>query len=221
MEEHEHERYQPDPTPVTAARILREVSSLESLLDEKIANVRAQVDALTKAQDVFRADITRVPTAVDKAVSGLKELHEAMFSERLKALNEKTEERFQTMQEKFESISIQFALRDDRVKQAALDTKNELASALVAQDRLGSKQNESTLEATRKSEENFGKQIEQQRQLLEVRTSALDGKIEALKDMVLRGEGKDTGRSVSQGTAFAIIGALLGIASLIIVLLKL
>ena len=216
----EHEPYQADPTPLTAARILREISSLAALMDEKIANVREQLAALIKAQDVFRADITRVPTAVDKAVGGLKELHEGMFSERITALSVKMEERFRTVQEKFESINIQFALRDDRVKQAALDTKSELASALVAQDRLGSKQNESTLEATRKSEENFGKQIEQQRLLLEARTGALDGKIEALKDMVLRGEGKDTGKGLAQGTAFAIIGAALGIGGLLLALMK-
>lgn len=200
---------QPDPTPVTSARILREVSSLEALMDEKIANVREQIKSLGAAQALFHEDLTRVPTAVDKAVAGLKEL-----------LETRIEDSHKTVLEKFYSIDKQFDLRDDRVKQTALDTKSELAAALAAQEKAVGKQNEANVQATNKSEETFGKQIDQQRQLLEVNTRALNDKIDALKDMVLRGEGKDVGKSISQGTGFAIIGALLGIASLVTVLIK-
>lgn len=210
-----------DPTPSTEARILSQVTAVEKVFDQKIMSILVEIESMKQANKLFHEDLTRVPTAVDKAVAALKELVLSQFSERLNTIETKFDERFLTIMERIASISIQLRDRDDRVRQTALDAKAAHEALITGQEKSSNRQNESNAAAAAKSEENFSKQLETQRQLLDARTGALSDKIDSLKDLVIRGEGRDTGKSTSLGVIFAVIGAMIGIGGIVIAVLKL
>jgi len=56
----------PDPTARTVEALAREIAGLKEV-------VFTRLDAMDRAQDLFREDLVRVPTATDKAVSNLRE----------------------------------------------------------------------------------------------------------------------------------------------------
>lgn len=198
-----------DPSALTTQQLLRVVSSLDAVFTERLEGVRVRLDAMDKAYTLFHEDLVRVPTQTDRAVAQLKELHEKMFTEK-----------FATIEEKLISLQIRLEERDERVKQAALDTKIGVDAALAAQEKSVSKQNEANAMATAKSEEQFTRQIEQLRLLQDTTTRAMSEKIDDVKDLVLRGEGRHTGISASLGTIFAIIGAIGVIVGLALAFVK-
>lgn len=151
----------PDPTLMTSQLVMRELSSLRELLETRL-------DSMDKAQVLFNDGLTRIPTQTDRAVGNLKELHEKMFAEK-----------FATIEEKFAGLQIRLEERDERVKQAALDTKINIDAALAAQEKSVSKQNEAYATATEKSEGSFTKQIDQLVDQFRTGIRALDDKIAA------------------------------------------
>jgi hypothetical protein len=60
----------PDPSVITSQAIDRRVESTERA-------VNARMDGMQKAVDVFQNDLTRVPTQLDRAINGLRDLMEA------------------------------------------------------------------------------------------------------------------------------------------------
>jgi septal ring factor EnvC (AmiA/AmiB activator) len=76
-------RGEPDPSFLTTAALLREISTLkEQLLAELRGEVKvldAKIQSLEQATNVFHDDLVRVPTAVDKAVGDLRGLMETRF----------------------------------------------------------------------------------------------------------------------------------------------
>jgi len=62
----------PDPTLLTTAALTREISALRDQL-------LTRLDAMDKAQELFDANLNRVPSDVDRRVAHLRELHETKF----------------------------------------------------------------------------------------------------------------------------------------------
>ncbi len=73
----------PNPSSITQGAIDKAIESSRAV-------ITARIDGMQKAQDLFQADLTRVPTTVDRQITALRELFEA----RLKELMEVTTERF-------------------------------------------------------------------------------------------------------------------------------
>ena len=64
----------PDPTERTTVVMHRELEILTTLLNAKMDAINIRIDGIDRATVVFREEITRVPTEVDKAIDRLREL---------------------------------------------------------------------------------------------------------------------------------------------------
>lgn len=195
---------QSDPSPLATQSLWREIANLKSLSDQRM-------DAIERAVDVSHQDLVRVPTEVQKAIAGLKELYESKFGVKFEAvtaqfieLEKLRNEKFASLvsqiadaaglrDEKFRGVQKQFEERDTRVDQSARDTKTAVDAALAAQEKAFVKQSETFAASTAKTEESFTKQIDQLRDLGQVNTKSLDDKISELKDRFNRGEGRGEG----------------------------
>ena len=191
-----------DPSALTTAMLLREVSNLE----EKI-NVR--LEGMDKAMTIFSNNITRVPTDTDKQIGHLKELHD----------------------EKFNSIQIQFQERDRRSEQSAISAKVAVDAALQAAKELGNEQNKSAALAISKSEAATTKQIDQQGELLRNMEKALNERIDDLKNrlalsdaqllgLARSGEGKSAGSDKTIAYVITAISTIISITTVIVLLTK-
>jgi hypothetical protein len=105
----------PDPTVLTTAQLDRSVSNLEM-------RVMSRLDAMDKAADLVHDDFTRVPTAIDRAISGIKIL-----------LENKIEAVIGTVKEKWNSVEHQFNERDIRFNTAITESKTAISAALTAE----------------------------------------------------------------------------------------
>jgi len=186
-----------DPSALTTSQLQRELATLEQIMAGKLDALEARVDAQKEAQALFHQDLTRVPTAVDRAVNQLKELHEKWFLE------------------KFDSVQVQFKEREIRSDQMTRESKIALDAALASQKEAVSEQNRASALAIAKSETAIAKQLEQLMTLVYSTTGALDSKIGDLKDRVGLIEGRGSGMASSWGIALSIIGVLSMVAAFI------
>ena len=121
----------PDPPIDVLREVDRAVSSATAIID-------ARIDGIEKGIEVFRADLTRVPTSVDRQILSLRELADSKL-EHLAAVTS----------ERFLGVAAQFSERDTRTDQRAGDTKLAVDAAFAA-----------AKEATAKIEAGFTKQID-------------------------------------------------------------
>lgn len=159
MEPERHEIQNPDPSSLTTSQLLREINSLDKLLESRL-------DAIEKAVKVAHENYVRWPTEVDKAINNLR----ALF-----------DERFQTTGEKFNSIQTQFLERDTRTEQTSRDSKVAVDAALSAAKEAVSEQNKSGALAIAKSEAATTKQIDQIGVTISTIQANLSGKIDDVK----------------------------------------
>jgi hypothetical protein len=125
----------PDPSIVTSEAMDRRV-------DTAIAVVIARMDGMQKAVDVFQSDLTRVPTQLDRAISGLRELMES-----------KLEGSDKERQALMRLIFLKIDEVEARVKQHWAESKEAVDSAFIA-----------AKETTNKIETSFTKTIDGQQQ---------------------------------------------------------
>jgi hypothetical protein len=68
-----------DPTELTTRLIRREMASHQQIIETRL-------NGMDKATELLNANVTRVPTETDKAISHLKELHDEKFWKRAEAI---------------------------------------------------------------------------------------------------------------------------------------
>jgi hypothetical protein len=164
-----------DPSTLTTAQLIREISSLKEL-------VFVRLNAIEQGIEVSHADFVRVPTEVQRQVGSLKELMEAKISgsDELK-------------QEKFKNLD----KRLDLVEQARIEQKKDTATAvdaaLKAAKEAVAEQNASNVLAINKSEASITKQIDQQADLIRQISKSFDEKISDIKERLGKGDGKTQG----------------------------
>jgi len=188
-------------------------TAIDKSIDAAAAVITARIDAMQKAQDLFQADLTRVPTTVDRQITSLRELLEARFGgiesnvkglhqavdqrdnkvkeqiEHLHALMlSKVEELAAVTTERFLGVAAQFSERDTRTDQRAGDTKLAVDAAFAA-----------AKEATAKIEGGFTKQIDAMINIIDTKTSNLNGALGDLKDRVTAMENRTAGISSARG----------------------
>jgi hypothetical protein len=185
----------PDPSVLTSQQMFRESSALRELVFREILGLEktlaTRMDAIEKASALVHEDVTRWPTALDKGLGHLKELHQEKFN----SLREIVHAAEQLQVEKFNSIKTQFAERDTRSEHDAKETKVAVDAALQAAEKAVGKQQEAFAEATSKSEASTTKQIDQQAELLLKTTGSLEQRINDLKERLGRIEGMGLGGS--------------------------
>lgn len=190
----------PDPSLATSEAIDRRAENIEKVIN-------ARIDGIEKAVAVFQADLTRVPTQLDRAISALRDLLEARLKNidtELVSINKdihgredditrqivhlkdlmsgRIDELGAVTAERFVGVGSQFAERDTRTDQRAGDTKLAVDAAFAA-----------AKEATAKIEAGFTKSIEEIQRLLNATMQATNDKISDLKDRLTAIENRTIG----------------------------
>ncbi len=192
----------PDPTALTTQAILRELGSLREVLEAVIDGQKSlfdvRLDGMDKAIVLLQTIMDKQPGIVDQKISTLQKLHE----------------------EKFASIGTQFIERDTRTEQTSRDSKVAVDAALQAAKEAVGEQNRSSSLAINKSEAATGKQIDQIGLLIGQNAKATDDKIDDLKERLTRMEGAEKGQSNAWVWIFAAIGALVGLAGIVVAIIR-
>jgi len=149
----------PDPTLLTTLALDKGLEQLKQLL-------LSRINAMEKAQELFEANLRRVPTEVDREVARLKEL----------------------VMEKFHAIDGRFMDRDERVKEAFNAARQAIEAALASAKEASRQQTETFTVSMAKSEASASKQIDQQGQVIQTSTNALNDKIGILEGRMTRME---------------------------------
>jgi hypothetical protein len=185
--------------------------AIDKAIDSASAIITARIDAMQKAQDLFQADLTRVPTTVDRQITALRDLleqrllgieldikgiHRALDDRDSKTKDQidhlhmlmlsKVEELSAVTTERFLGVAAQFSERDTRTDQRAGDTKLAVDAAFAA-----------AKEATAKIEAGFTKQIDAMINIIDTKTANLAGGLSDLKDRTTAMENRTAG--ITQG----------------------
>ena len=217
-----------DPSALTTQQILREIENLR-------VQIETRLSAMDKAVALFKDDITRVPTELDKRLLQVSELFESkldaiggQFRERdirvsalaeanragvalaLDAAKEGNAEQNRVNSLRFDGIQVQFAERDTRVGQEAKASSTAVAAALQAQKEAAGETFKSLTESINKSEKATQTQLEQQRLTVASNAQNLSDKIAELNSRITRAEGAGMGRTQVTAPLVAIIVAVVG-----------
>jgi hypothetical protein len=188
----------PGPPYLTTEELRRDVSALREIL-------QARLDGMDRAAVVLSETVNRTPTAIQTAISHLKELHDERF-------------RSVTLEagERFKSVALQFKERDERSSQLAKTQDEALKAALQSAEKLNEAQGSANKEANAKTEITFAQQLK-----------AVTDKIEVINGRLDRGEGTASGqqdfrteRRLDLGQVIAVVAVIVAIASVMILAFK-
>ena len=198
----------PDPSVVTSDAIDRRVRNSESVINAKI-------DGMEKAVNVFQADLTRVPTQLDRAIAGQRDLAESKLAGEIGILKQRLDgmdkaiELFQKFTDRtpeyvrdqvthlrelheagFESIRTQFTLLKQATEQLDLANKTAIAAALQAQKESAGETQKSSQAAIAKSETSTSEAIRALTTSFNAAIANADVRISDVKGRLDRGEGR-------------------------------
>lgn len=200
----------PDPTMLTTAQLLRELSNLES-------RITARLDAMDKATVLSHDDFTRIPTMLDREIGHVREFGAAGVLR----LNEMVDERLARVDTLFTELN-------KRTEALGLANATALAAALAAQEKAYTEQNRSRDLAISKSDANTQQQIQQLQTQFQTELHAASETISEIKSRLDRGEGGTAGnkearteRRLDTGLAVAISVGCVSLAGIIITILNL
>jgi hypothetical protein len=164
---------------------------------------------------------------VTREVALLKEL----FNQRFETVDAETKATNELREADSRGIKTQIAERDLRVTQAYSENKTAIDAALAAQEKAVNKQNDAFSLSIAKSEAATTKQIDQHGVLLSTTAAGLMGKIDDIKERVIRWEGTEKGvadnrtsvqlQTMNTVSLLALIlGTIVGVAGIVIALLS-
>jgi hypothetical protein len=174
-----------DNIPTARVRIVSD--QIERAVRNNMEVFDARIKGIEHGIELFQADLVRVPTAVDRAIGGLRELVEA-----------KIEKNSAVSIERFLRIDAAFTERDKRAEQLALASSTAIAAALQAQKEAAGEVQKSSAAAIAKSENATSESIKQLQTLFQTSQAGLSTQILDVKSRLDKGEGG----SASGRTAF-------------------
>jgi len=183
---------------LTTEELRRDVSALREIL-------QARLDGMDRATVVLSETVNRTPTAIETAISHLKELHDERFRS--------TEHVSQT---RLNGIEQQFAERDVRTEQAAMATDSALKAALQAAKEAVYESSQAAAKAAEKVEQSFIKQIDQIGLRIDTVAQGFDARLTELKERIDRGEGSTTGASETRDSYRLNINAVIAVLGLLV-----
>lgn len=156
----------PDPTLLTTQQLIREIDSLRTQFLRNVDTVRdviqTRLDAMDHAISLLQKQSDRSPTTAELAAN-------------LNATNA-------LIEEKFQSVAIQFKERDTRTEQQARSTETAVNAALQAAKEAVGAQNIANAQSIAKSETSTTKQLDQIVTIIAALGKSIDDKINDLKD---------------------------------------
>jgi hypothetical protein len=186
----------PDPSDLTTAALMREVSALRELFEARLAGeARARdqrFDGMDRAIDIHAKSLDQNNAYVKHEIEQLQALHQEKFRS--------IESSIVT---KFEAVANQFIAFDKLREQLSLAAGTAVAAALQAQKESAGATQDANAVALTKMENSFTKQIDQVTGSLTIMGSNTDEKINDLKGRLDRGEGRTSvsDPAVSNGIA--------------------
>jgi hypothetical protein len=201
----------PDPTVLTTAQLVREISTLKESAQASLVgtekSLTARIEGIEKAIQVAHHDAVRIPTLLQDAIENLRKLVWERFDtadQKIKGMEALSGERLSAIQQRFKE-------RDVRVKQTAKTGGEALRAALQAAKEAVAAQQTSNSEAISKSEQATKEQIAALGTTIAQNTKASDGAINDLKSRLDRLEGQGTGRTDMWGWIVAAITMAAGV----------
>lgn len=197
----------PDPTALTTDQILREVSHLQQLIEERNAERDKRYEQRASAQQ----------TAIETALTGV-ERRTAELDDNLRRtvenLNQLTEAKFVTFRtlidSQAEKVAIALAAADKAVSAALAAAEKAVGKAEISNE----KRFESLSAITTNSMEQHKAFVS--RAEIETMRVGLSEKIDALKEFALRSEGKGAGLNASWGYLLGAIGLASAVITIIL-----
>jgi len=173
----------PDPTTLTTEQLRRELSALREILT-------ARLDGMDRATTLLDETVNRTPTAIQTAISHLKELHD----------------------EKFRAVEQRFSERDVRFTQQNVANAAALDAALRAARELGELQTRANALANAKTEESVAQQLKALAEKIDVSTQRLDRG----EGTTAGAASSRTEQRLNTGQLIGIIGVVIAVASIIV-----
>ncbi len=223
----------PDPTTLTTAQIDRAIQGHTFLFDSRLDILRQRLDSMDRANDLLATDVRQVPTETDLKVSALKELHATRFT----AAERDTDTRFK-------GVDKQFELLEKRTLSESSANALALAAALSAQKEAAAESKKASDLATDKGAKATSDAIAKLAELVSANIGGLTAKIDSVNtfsqdhfqsdsDRMSRIElsvqaitaqalgGRDVRgeQSRTMTLAFGALGALVGIAGVILAII--
>jgi hypothetical protein len=203
----------PDPTLLTTQQLLRELSSLREIFETRL-------NAMDRAAQVLSETVNRTPTAIQTAVTGIREV----YDERFTSVQQQLADRSATVDERFSSIAQQFSERDVRTDQAATASASALAAALQAAKEAVFEQAQAAAKAADKTELSFTKQIDLLLAQIKALGDTFGDRLAELKERIDRGEGQDVGagrhgteQRLNTGLVLQLLAVVISVAAVIVV----
>jgi chromosome segregation ATPase len=218
----------PDPSIITSDAIDRRVLNSERV-------VTARIEGMEKAVNVFQADLTRVPTQLDRAIAGLGDLQTARLDGAISVIKQRLDgmdraiELFQKFTDQtpqfvrdqvthlrelheagFESIRTQFTLLKQATEQLDLANKTAIAAALQAQKESAGETQKSSQAAIAKSENSTAEAIKALTSTFNSSIADVRRQADELKSRLDRGEGKTSQSDPAVAAALQQMSAAIG-----------
>jgi hypothetical protein len=172
----------PDPSALTSTSIDRAVTNAFRITEAKLTAIDVRIDGMEKAVEVFQADLTRVPTQLDRAIDGLRDVIDAEMRGSIKEI----EKLDAVTDQRFIAVGAQFTERDTRTDQRACDTQKAVDAAFAA-----------AKESIAEIKANFTKQIDGLITILDSKTGNLANSLADLKERVVSIESRTAGISIA------------------------
>jgi hypothetical protein len=209
-----------DKIPASRVQVVSDM--VERAVGNSTAVLNARIDGIEHGIELFQADLVRVPTSVDRAIVGLRELIESRL-----------ERNASVSDERFARVDSQFVEMNKRGDQLTLANSTAIAAALQAQKEAAYEAQKSSAAAIAKAETATSESIKQLQVLFQTSIAALNTQVLDVKSRLDKGEGVAISRvsavadnryehtnqredtRESRSMLFAVIGTTIGLAALI------
>jgi hypothetical protein len=205
----------PDPTTLTREAVDRVAAQWQRELEHTQALLETRLDGMDKATELRLGPIMAIPAQIGGAVHDLRELVRERFADadhQLEAqrawLVGEISRVSDVAAERFAAIGTRFDERDERTRQAALESRISLDAALAAAKEAVGQQNESNTRAIQVAGEAVQKQIDALTVLMSSSIASLEIRIRELKERLDKGEGTKQGGKETLAGVYALIGVL-------------
>jgi hypothetical protein len=194
MPNDEREPSEPLQGAIDAAARDRERIAERDYVDGQLDILKERLNGIDRATVVLNETVNRTPTVVQVAIGNVREL----------------------MEEKFDSIALQFKERDTRSERESRDNKIAVDAAFAAQKEIAAQQNQSNTLAISKSETSTAETIAKLAELVKTQTDALADKIDANKERLAAIEAQRMGVSDERNRSRTAINSMYLLASVIV-----
>lgn len=171
---------EPDPSVLTTDQLMRSMHAERDFTLAQIAVLVQRMDDTDEATKVLSETVNRTPTVVQLAVGHQHELMEVELDKTDVSIGASRE----LMDEKFRSVQVQFAERDERALRESRDNKVAVDAAFAAQKEAAAEQNKSNTLAIDKSEKATNESINKLGEAATAANKSLSDKIEDVKTLV-------------------------------------